>query len=121
MSPDVILIGTGSEVQIGLAAGKLLQDNGIKARVVSMPSWELFDAQPLDYRNEVLPPNIRARITIEAGTSLGWERYVGMEGITIGINRFGASAPANIVYEKLGLTAERVVDEALKLLHRSKS
>ena len=89
-SPDIILIGTGSEVHIALEAGKLLQDQGINASVISMPSWELFDAQPDDYRKEVLPPKNRVRISIEAGTPLGWERYVGLDGVTIGIPRFGA-------------------------------
>ncbi|MBA7604580.1 Transketolase [subsurface metagenome] len=116
-SPDVIVIGTGSEVHIALGAGKILQENGVKTRVVSMPSWELFDAQPLDYRNTVLPPKIRTRISIEAGTPLGWERYIGLDGVAIGISRFGASAPGSIIYEKLGLTVQHVVDEALKLLH----
>ena len=118
-SPDVILIGTGSEVHIALEAGKLLQEKGVNASVVSMPSWELFDAQSQDYRREVLPPNARARISIEAGTPLGWERYAGLDGVTIGIHRFGASAPGNVAYDKLGLTVQHVVDEALKLLHRS--
>ena len=118
-SPDIILIGTGSEVHIALEAGKLLQDQGINASVISMPSWELFDAQPDDYRKEVLPPKNRARISIEAGTPLGWERYVGLDGVAIGIPRFGASAPGNIVYDKLGLTVQHVVDEALKFKHRS--
>ncbi|MFC1942688.1 transketolase [Chloroflexota bacterium] len=120
-SPDVILIGTGSEVHLCLGAGRLLQEKGVKARVVSMPSWELFDAQPSDYRQEILPIEIRARISIEAGTPLGWERYAGLDGVTIGIPRFGASAPGSVVYEKLGLTPQRIVDEALKLLHRSES
>ena len=115
-SPDVIVIGTGSEVHIALGAGKILEENGIKARVVSMPSWELFDSQPLDYRNEVLPPAIRVRVSIEAGTPLGWERYVGLDGITIGIPRFGASAPGSIVYEKLGFNVDNVVARTLKLL-----
>ena len=114
--PEVILIGTGSEVHIALEAGKLLQDKGVAARVVSLPSWELFDAQPLEYRSEVLPPKIRARVSIEAGTTLGWERYVGLDGVAIGLERFGASAPAKVIYEKLGLTAEHVADKALKLL-----
>ncbi len=118
-SPDVIVIGTGSEVHLALGAGKVLQENGIKARVVSMPSWELFDAQSPDYRKEVLPPNIRARLSIEAETPLGWERYVGLDGITIGVSRFGASAPGNVVYEKLGMTVQHVVSEALKLIRRS--
>jgi transketolase len=120
-APEVILIGTGSEVHIALQAGIDLQQEGISARVVSLPSWELFDDQPVAYRNEVLPPNIIARISIEAGVSLGWERYVGLGGIAIGISRFGASAPGNIVYEKLGLTVQRVVDEAVKLLHKDGS
>jgi len=118
-SPDVVLIGTGSEVHIALEAGKLLQEKGVNARVVSMPSWELFDAQSQDYRREVLPPNVRARISIEAGTPLGWERYVGLDGVTIGVPRFGASAPGNVLYGKLGLTVQHVVGEALKLVHRS--
>jgi len=116
---DVIIIGTGSEVHIALEAGRQLQEKGIKARVVSMPSWELFDAQPEDYRHKILPPEIRARISIEAGTPLGWERYVGLDGVAIGIPRFGASAPGNVVFEKLGITAQHVVDEAMKLLNKS--
>ena len=79
----------------------------------------IIRGQPVAYRNEVLPPNITARISIEAGVPLGWERYVGLNGITIGISRFGASAPGNIVYEKLGLTVGRVVDEALKLTRKA--
>ncbi len=114
--PEVILIGTGSEVHIALEAGRMLQEKSIAARVVSLPSWELFDAQPSDYRNEILPPGIRARISIEAATPLGWERYVGLDGIAIGLSRFGVSAPGNVIYEKLGLTAQRVVDEARQLL-----
>ena len=119
-SPDVILIGTGSEVHIALEAGKLLKEKGIAARVVSLPSWELFDAQPLKYRNEVLPPNIRARISIEAASPLSWERYVGLDGIAIGIPHFGASAPAAVIYEKLGFTAQRVLEEARQLLKGGK-
>jgi transketolase len=114
--PSVIIIGTGSEVHLALEAAELLQAKGIKARVVSLPSWELFDAQPVDYQNQVLPPDITARISIEAGVTLGWERYVGSDGITIGISRFGASAPYQTIYEKFGLTALRIVDAALTLL-----
>jgi transketolase len=113
--PSVIIIGTGSEVHLALEAAKLLQDQGIKARVVSLPSWELFDAQPVDYQNQVLPPDITARISIEAGVTLGWERYAGSNGITIGISRFGASAPYQTIYEKFGLTALQIVDAALTL------
>jgi len=114
--PDVIIIGTGSEVHIALEAGKLLEERGIKARVISMPSWELFEAQPLAYREQVLPPDITARITIEAGATLGWERYAGRDGSVIGLAHFGASAPGKTIYEKFGLTAQCVADEALTLL-----
>lgn len=116
--PEVILMATGSEVHIALEAGKVLQEKGVSARVVSLPSWKMFEAQPVAYRNEVLPPSVTARISIEAGVPLGWERYVGLNGITIGISRFGASAPGNIVYEKLGITVQRVVNEALKISHK---
>jgi transketolase len=119
-SPDIILIGTGSEVHIALEAGKLLRESSISARVVSLPSWELFEAQPLDYRNSVLPLGIKARVSIEAGSPLGWERYVGSEGVIIGLSRFGASAPGKVIYEKLGLTARRMADEALNLLRGGK-
>jgi transketolase len=115
-TPDIILIGTGSEVHIALEAGRLLKETGIAARVVSLPSWELFDAQPAEYRNDVLPPGIRRRISIEAATPLGWERYVGLDGVAIGLARFGASAPSEVIYEQLGLTARRLVDEAQHLL-----
>jgi transketolase len=115
-SPDVIIMSTGSEVHIALESGNILQEKDIKARVVSLPSWELFDAQPAEYREKVLPKGINARISIEAGSPLGWERYVGDSGVIIGIPHFGASAPGKIIYEKLGLTAQRVVDEVENLL-----
>ena len=89
-SPQAILIGTGSETHIALEAGRLLQEKGIAARVVSMPSWEMFDIQPSEYRDQVLPSRIRARVSVEAGTPLGWERYVGLDGVAIGVSRFGA-------------------------------
>ena len=114
--PDVILIGTGSEVHIAMEAGRLLREQGIAARVVSLPSWELFDVQPAEYRDGVLPPGIRARVSIEAATPLGWERYVGLDGVAIGIPHFGASAPAEVLYEQFGLTARHVVEEAIKLV-----
>ncbi len=117
-APEAILIATGSEVHIALQAGIDLQQKGISTRVVSLPSWELFDAQPSEYRDEVLPPDIRVRISIEAGTPTGWEHYVGMDGMAIGISRFGASAPGKVIYEKLGLTAQRVTDETQRLLQR---
>ena len=117
-TPDIILIATGSEVHIALEAGKALDKQGIATRVVSLPSWELFEAQTEEYRESVLPGNIKARISIEAGVTFGWERYVGSEGKTIGIDRFGASAPFNVLLEKFGLTPDRVVTEALKMLNR---
>ena len=119
--PDVILIGTGSEVHIALEAGKLLQGEGLTPRVVSLPSWELFDSQPVEYREGVLPPSIRARVSIEAATSLGWEKYVGLDGVAIGLAHFGASAPAPVLYEQFGLTAQRMAGEARALLRLVKS
>ncbi len=117
--PDVIIIGTGSEVHIALTAGSKLNDEGIAARVVSLPSWELFDVQPPGYRDSVLPPGITKRISIEAATPRGWKDYVGLNGVAIGVDRFGASAPGEIVFEKLGLTSERVIDEARKLVGKA--
>ncbi len=117
-SPQVILLGTGSEVHIALAAGKQLAAEGISARVVSLPSWELFDRQPADYRESVLPQAVRARVAVEAGTKLGWEHYIGLDGACVGMKGFGASAPAEILYEKFGITAENVVRTAKDLLHR---
>ena len=114
--PKVILIATGSEVHIALEAGRLLESKEIMARVVSMPSCELFDAQPAEYRESVLPPAIRARVSVEAASPLGWERYVGLDGVTIGLPHFGASASAGVLYEQFGLTAERVADDAAHLL-----
>ncbi len=119
-SPEVIIIATGSEVHIALQATQRLEGNGIKSRVISMPSWELFENQSKEYRNKVLPPHIRARVSIEAGTPLGWERYAGIDGIIIGVPRFGASAPMKVIYEKLGLTAQQVIDAAMKLLNEKK-
>jgi len=118
--PDVLIISSGSEVHIALDAGRQLKDKGVAARVVSLPSWELFEAQSNDYRQQVLPPNIKARISIEAGTTLGWDRYIGSQGKAIGVSQFGVSAPAKVIYEKLGLTSNRLVGEALNLLKISK-
>jgi transketolase len=116
-APQMILIAAGSEVSVALEARKILGGEGIRARVVSMPSWEIFDAQPADYRDKVLPPNIPARIAIEAGISMGWHRYVGSLGEVIAIeNRFGASAPAKVVLDHLGLTGPKVADRARALL-----
>ena len=114
--PAIILIATGSEVQATLDAAHALQEKGIAARVVSMPSWDLFDAQPRAYRDSVLPPAIRARVSVEAGRTLGWERYVGLDGVSIGVDTFGASAPYQRVYQEYGITAEHIVAEAEALV-----
>jgi transketolase len=119
--PDVILIATGSEVHPTLAAQERLAEQGVRARVVSMPSWELFERQPRSYRDEVLPPEVTARLAIEAGVPQGWHRYVGDRGDVIGIERFGASAPYKVLWEKYGFTAENIATRALKLLERDKT
>jgi transketolase len=111
-----LLLATGSEVHLALEAGERLGAEGINARVVSMPCWELFDAQPQTYRHEVLPPGQRRRIAVEAGVALGWEHYVGLDGIVIGLDRFGASAPGGVVMAKLGFTVERIVAAAHTVL-----
>lgn len=117
-NPQVILIASGSEVSLALDAQKLLAAEGIAARVVSMPSWELFEAQPQDYRDWVLPPQITARVAVEAAVPLGWERYVGSQGQVIGLNRFGASAPYKVLAEKFGFTAQAVADQAKACRHQ---
>ena len=114
--PKLILLATGSEVHLAVAAWKRLEADGIPTRVVSMPSWEIFAAQPQAYRDEVILPTVRARVSIEAGVTLGWQRWVGLEGASIGIDHFGASAPAEIIFEKFGLTVEKVVETAKRLL-----
>lgn len=114
--PEVIIIATGSEVSIALEAFIMLEEAGVKARLVSMPSWELFEAQDEGYRDFVLPPEVSARVSIEAGVTLGWERYVGSAGITIGVDTFGASAPYERIYEEYGLTARAVADAAAEVL-----
>jgi len=113
---DVILIGTGSEVSVAVEAREKLAAEGIGARVVSMPSWELFEKQSQDYKDQVLPPNITARVAIEAGVTFGWERYVGSQGTVIGLDRFGASAPYKKLMEEFGFTAANVVAKAKALL-----
>jgi len=115
-SPRIIIIATGSEVHVALEAGKTLGDEGTAVRVVSMPSCDVFDDQPKEYRDQVLPPSVRARVSVEAGSTKGWERYVGLDGASIGMTGYGASAPAGTLYEKFGITAERVADEARKLV-----
>jgi transketolase len=115
-NPDVVLIGTGSEVSLVVAARQKLLERNINARVVSMPSWELFDAQPREYREFVMPPSVRPRLSVEAALPQGWHRYIGDGGEVLGVERFGASAPGNVVMEKFGFTVDHVVERALSLL-----
>ncbi len=114
--PAIILIATGSEVPLALEAHARLVADGVRSRVVSMPSWELFGAQPQDYRDAVLPPAVTARVAVEAGSPFGWERFVGTRGAIIGVDRFGASAPESVVMREYGFTAEHVVEVAKRVL-----
>ncbi len=117
-APQVILIGTGSEVSLCLQAREALEAEGVRTRVVSLPSFELFEAQPEAYRESVLPRGVQARVTVEAGATLGWERYAGDRGETLGLDRFGASAPGDVVLRELGFTADAVVAAAKRSLAR---
>ena len=117
-NPEVILIASGSEVSLAVEAhGKLLAE-GIRSRVVSMPSWDIFDHQPQDYRDSVLPPAVTARVAVEQASTFGWERYVGTVGRVIGMRTFGASAPLKALQEKFGFQPERIVATARELLGR---
>jgi len=115
-APEIVLIASGSEVSLALEAYEALSAQGIRARVVSMPSWDLFEAQPQSYRDKVLPAEVTARLAIEAAAPLGWERYVGQKGAVIGMTHFGASAPYKVLAEKFGFTATNVVARARALL-----
>ncbi len=117
--PDLLLVASGSEVHIAIEAAAKLAQKGISSRLVSMPSWELFDKQPDSYQRDVLSRQIKPRIAIEAGRTQGWWRYVGEKGDVVGLDHFGASAPYKVLYEKFGITVDRVVEKALKLLGRS--
>jgi transketolase len=112
---DLILIATGSEVGLIVAAAQKLAEQQVRVRVVSMPSWELFDAQPLEYRNAVLPPSIGARLAVEAAAPQGWHRYVGDRGDVLGVDRFGASAPGDVLMREYGFTVDEVCRRALAL------
>ena len=112
----VVLIGTGTELSLAVAAQEILAERGIPARVVSLPSWELFAAQDRGYRDNVLPPSIKHRVAVEAGQTLGWERFVGDHGRVIGLDHFGASAPYKVIYENFGITAAAVADAATQLV-----
>jgi transketolase len=117
--PQAILIATGSEVHLAVTAQGLLAEKGVAASVVSIPSWELFEKMPQNYRDAVLPPDVRVRVGVEAGIGMGWERYIGDSGAVIGMTGFGASAPGEIVLEKYGFSAERIVDAVLKALSKT--
>ncbi len=119
-NPDVILMASGSEVSLALSAAESLAKENIKAQVVSMPSWELFEKQPKSYKDSVLPPKVKARVTVEAGVEMGWHKYIGDKGIFIGMSSFGASAPAKVCFEKFGITAEAVIAAAKKVITKSK-
>jgi len=117
--PDIILIATGSEVQWIVAAEPILKGKGINARLVSMPSWELFEEQSAEYRESVLPQAVTVRLAVEMGVSLGWERWTGSGGATLTLDRYGASAPGEVVIRELGFTTERAVAAAEAVLNRS--
>jgi transketolase len=117
-NPEVIFIATGSEVSLAVDAHEKLLAEGIRSRVVSMPSWDIFEHQEQDYRNGVLPPDVKARVAVEQASTFGWERYVGIEGRVIGMKTFGASAPLKELQKKFGFDPEMLVAAAKKLLNR---
>ena len=114
--PEIILMASGSEVHLVYEAGKQLLERGIAVRVVSMPSWELFEEQDAEYKESVLPSDVDKRLAVEAGSSFGWHKYTGLQGDMISIDRFGESAPAGLLFKRYGFTVENVTDRALKLL-----
>lgn len=118
--PEVLLLATGSEVALCITAYEQLQSEGIKARVVSMPSWELFDCQAQDYRDRVIPPQVAARVAVEEASTLGWERYVGMHGAILGVHTFGLSAPMKVVAQHFGFEPGHVVAAAKEQLARAR-
>jgi len=117
--PEVIIIASGSELSLAVAAHETLLAEGVRSRVVSMPSWEIFDHQPQAYRDGVLPPNVKARVAVEQGSILGWDRYVGNSGRVIGMNTFGASAPLKELQKKFGFEPDHVVMAAKEQLTKS--
>jgi transketolase len=114
--PQVILIATGSEVSICVEAYEKLKTEGITARVVSMPSWDIFEDQPREYRDQVLLPDVKARIAVEQASTFGWSRYLGRQGVVIGMHSFGASAPGKDVQKKFGFVPQTVIEAARKLV-----
>jgi transketolase len=118
--PEVILIGTGSEVSLCVAAYEQLKSQGIKARVVSMPSWELFEQQDQAYRDQVLPPAVTARVAVELASTFGWAHYIGPTGTIVGMTTFGASAPLKVLQKEFGFTKERIVEAAKQQLRQAR-
>jgi len=116
--PEVILIGTGSEVSLCVSAHEVLVKRGVRSRVVSLPSWEIFSAQEASYRDTVLPPAVRARVAVEQAATFGWERWVGLDGAVIGMTSFGASAPVKDLLGHFGFTSEAIVQAALARIGR---
>jgi transketolase len=116
--PEVLLMATGSEISLAVAAHEQLVKEGIKSRVVSMPSWELFEHQPQEYKDSVLPPSVTARVSVEQASTLGWERYTGLTGKKIGMRTFGASAPLKELQKKFGFEPGRIVSAAREQLAR---
>jgi transketolase len=112
-TPQLILIATGSEVHLALEAKAKID---VPTRIVSIPSWEIFEEQTQEYRDSVLPPDVKARLAVEAGSTLGWWRWVGSEGGVVGIDRFGCSAPAKVAFEEYGFTAGKIADRAKSLI-----
>ncbi|MBQ4226573.1 MAG: transketolase, partial [Clostridia bacterium] len=117
-TPDCILLASGSEVELCVAAQAQLKEEGIDARVVSMPSFELFEEQSDEYKESVLPKKVRARVAVEAAATLGWHKYVGLDGEVLGIDRFGQSAPYKLLFKEYGFTAEHVAELAKKTLKK---
>ena len=115
-TPDVLLMASGSEVEQIMQAQELLAKDGIDARVISMPCFEMFDAQSEEYKESVMPKAVRARLAVEAATSFGWHKYVGLDGDVLTIDHFGASAPAGLLFERFGFTAENVAAKAKALV-----
>jgi transketolase len=114
--PDITLIGTGAETAVALEAKKLLADKGVSARVVNMPSWELFEKAASDYQESVFPNDGTPRLVVEAGIPMGWEKYLGSKGAAVAMNSYGASAPGGLVLKKFGFSAENVAEKAMALI-----
>ena len=118
--PDVILMATGSEVSLCVSAYEQLTAQGAKARVVSMPSWDIFEKQSDTYKKQVFPPEVKARVAVEMASTFGWSQYAGPNGVVIGMHRFGASAPLKDLLKKFGFTAENVIAAAKQAMAEAK-